>query len=670
MNRFYSNFHEGLMITALMCMMFSGNPAESLDDKRLEKIRNGFEERRQTAFQKAQGEPLEIAEIEDPLKPGRSRFSRAFSYSIIDFAMAALWNNEQIETANEALIKNAEFYINNRGPRNDRDSFYWAGDVLCRIVEFFGENGSKAQGRLSKKAENKILKMMWMYVETNSKVDSLDEVHNTYDNWNWRNLKQQGFPPLPLSASLETNTWDVIESENHHAQKFTVLWHFSKLLSDHPEYRDREYADGYTAEEHHQAWTRYLKEFIRQRAKKGLFVEMANGLYNAHTLKGFYNFHDFAEDRELRTLAGNLLDLYFASWAQEQINGVRSGGRSRMYKHWILSGQGNTIRSWMWFYLGIGSSRNTHGSRATVATSPYRLPLVVMDIALDRTDRGSYELHERRPGLAHQDLYTNPHYQLRTEFGGILRYSYVTPDFIMGMPLLEARPREDWTLISSQNRRQAVIFSSHRKARIIPICKSDSPTYNEQWGVQKKGAMITQKLPGDEYSRSANGLRVWFSSPGLEDPIDKRGWAFTRTRNAYAAVRPARGGYSWQKPSDDTNINGVFMTLKNGQSPVIIQVARARRYSSFREFQNDILDRSVTWQKNHLTYKNVNGDTLTLPAFTDNVSPGTNTRPIINDEPIDLAPAHVFRSPFIRSRWNSGVINIKKDDRALELDFR
>ena len=658
------------MITALVCMVFSGNPAESLDDNRLEKIQNGFEKRRQIAFQKAKGEQLEIAEIEDPISPGRGRFSRDFSYSIIDFSMAALWNNEQIKTANEALIKNAEFYINNPGARNDRDSFYWAGDVLCRIVELFGENGSKAPGRLSNEAENKIFKMMWTYVETNSKVDSLDEVHDTYEDWNWGNMKQAGFPPLPLSASLETNTWDVIESENHHAQKFTVLWHFSKLLSNHPDYRNREYADGHTAEEHHQAWTRYLKEYIRQRAKKGLFIEMANGFYNAHTLKGFYNFHDFAEDRELRTLAGHLLDLYFASWAQEQINGVRSGGRSRMYKHWILSGERNPIRSWMWFYLGIGSSQNTHGSRATVATSRYRLPLVVMDIALDRKGRGSYEIHERRPGLAHQNLYTNPHYQLRTDFGGVVRYSYVTPEFIMGIPLLEARPSKDWTLISSQNRRQGVIFSSHRKARIIPICTSDSPTFNEQWGVQKKGAMITQELPGNGYSRRANGLRVWFSKPGLDDPIDQGRWAFTRTPDAYAAVRPARGGYSWQEPSDDTHTNGVFMTLKNGQSPVIIQVARARRFSSFRAFQNEILDRSISWENNHLTYKNLQGDTLTLPAFTDEASPGTGTRPMINGEAIDLAPAHVFHSPFIRSRWNSGLVKVEKDDRSLTLDFR
>ena len=53
---------------------------------------------------------------------------------------------------------------------------------------------------------------------------------------------------------------------------------------------------------------------------------MANDWYNCHTLKGIYNLYDFSADQKLRKKAGNFLTLYYARWAQEQIDGVRGGG--------------------------------------------------------------------------------------------------------------------------------------------------------------------------------------------------------------------------------------------------------------------------------------------------------------------------------------------------------
>ena len=46
--------------------------------------------------------------------------------------------------------------------------------------------------------------------------------------------------------------------------------------------------------------------------------------------QGIYNFRDFADDPTLRIRAGLLLDLYWATWGQEQINGVRGGGKTRV----------------------------------------------------------------------------------------------------------------------------------------------------------------------------------------------------------------------------------------------------------------------------------------------------------------------------------------------------
>jgi len=57
---------------------------------------------------------------------------------------------------------------------------------------------------------------------------------------------------------------------------------------------------------------------------------------------------------------------------------------------------------------------------------------------------------------------------MRTDGGGILRYSYCDPAFIMGTPMTAARPLEDWAAISAQNRWQGLIFAGEHDARIVP----------------------------------------------------------------------------------------------------------------------------------------------------------------------------------------------------------
>ena len=637
-------------------MLITAGWAYSLTEQELVVLRDGFEARRDAAFDALRDKPLVIAEKQPPLSPGRGTYSRHFAYSITDFAMKAFWLNEQIDTANEALQTYSKYYISDRHGRNDRDSFYWAVDVVSRIVEFYGRNGTIAKGRLTEQTEDLILEMMWQYAKECSKVDSLDKVYAVYAKWDW---STSGGEPIPVSAEVDrSKTWDVIESENHHAMKVSTVWHFSRLLSLSPKYDQLKYDDGFTAGEHLAAWTRYSKEYLRQRAKKGLCLEMADGTYNAHTLKGIYNYYDFSDDRELRALAGNLLTLYYASWAQEQIDGVRGGGKSRMNGEKGLRTI-TPITHNMWYYAGLGSPSTPTQEMFTVLTSGYRPPLVVIDLVLDVQGRGNYELHERPLGLADGGFYRNPHYKLRTDYGGIVRYSYCTPDFIMGMPVVEARPFTDWILISSQSRWLGVIFAGDLDARIYPQCKPDdgSVTFNQQWGVQKKGTMISQRLPKD-MSQGAGDMQVWFSKDGLENRLEKSGWIFTEAKGAFAAVRPARGEYSWQPQQP----KGQWLTFADISSPAIIEVAQKRDFKDYAAFQDAVLTLPVVWNGQVLNYTGLGGDKFTFYAdYSD--------KPKINGKPFNYAPENVFESPFINSKWDSGVVTITKGDKKLVLDF-
>ena len=458
--------------------------AETYSDAQLTAIRNGFESRREAMIRSLADKPFRPAAKRPPLKPGRGRYTRQYSYSVTDFAMKSYWLNQQLPEANAALTENCRFYIQNPAERNDRDSFYWASDVICRMVELFGSHGSIAAGRMDAATQDAVLEMAWLYCLDNS-----------------------------LLADAETSkskTWYIRESENHHLQHFSTCWHFTKFLQDAPPYQTRRLQDGQTAAAHFRAWTQYAKEYLAQRARKGLFVEIASTGYGFQSLKCIYGFYDFADDPVLQQRAGYFLDLFWADWAQEQIDGVRGGGKTRIYQDLNSQVQINDRTAEMAkYYLGTGNLVPPSGNLYSPLTSAYRLPLVVMDIALDREGRGVYEVKERRMGLAQAGYYTPPAYRLRTDFGGILRYSYCTPDFIMGTLMHQARPLEDWVMISSQNRWHGVIFHGHPNARIYPQCRAaaDRRTLNQQWSVQRQGTLIAQKLDAQRFGRRAQEMR-------------------------------------------------------------------------------------------------------------------------------------------------------------------
>ena len=604
----------------------------SYDDSYLIKIRYGYEQRRVLAFEQLRSKPLVREAVIPPIFPDGSNFSRGYSYSLVDFALKCFWLNEQIDAANEALLENANYYIGYPVAYKDKDSFYWAADELCRILEYFGSRGTIRAGLVTKETEERIFLMMWQYSKMQSKVTRAE---------------------YKISK-----TWYVEESENHHIQRFYAAWHFAMFLKENSLYKDLRYDDGFTAAEHFAAWNDYIKQWIPERARKGLFVEMANDGYGLETLKGVYNFYDFADDPQLRQLSGKLLDLYWAAWAQEQLSGVRGGGKSRIYPDGSSHGR-TAFWKMAWYYLGINEMTKPEGNLLTLITSTYRMPLVVMDIALDAAGRGDYEIVQRNPGLAEGGFYTpKPNYHLQ-ENGGVIRYSYCSPNFIMGSLACEARRYEDWVMISSQNRWMGIIYNKNPDARIFPLCKTgeDERAYNQMWAVQKNGTMIVQKLKNQLHSRGAGEMQVWISKQGLSSPVENKGWVFVDCGKSFTAIKPVNGGYKWLNKKA-----GKWMVCKDQYTPIIFEVVPKSAYPSMSAFQGKIIANNYSLQNNILHYNSLDGNLLTLPTDYKGL-------PSVNGKEVNLAPDLVWDSPFIASTFNSGIVKIQKGDRTLNLDF-
>ncbi len=604
-----------------------------LSESALMTIRDGYSARVGAMFETAKGKPLVRRNIQAPIGDGRAKNVHAYAFSLTEYATAKLWLGEDVAGANSALVEIADRYLAHPDEVRDRDNFHWHSEMWLRLIELFGSSGRSVKGLVTPETETKMLEAVWLYCK--------------------RRQEDQGrYETLAVADRETSETWYIYESENHHSQSFCTQWNYAKLVRDRPGFKDRRYDDGRTAAEHYESWNAYLKLYFAQRARKGLLIEAMSQNYNQETLKGIFNIFDFAGDPELKRLAGLYLDLYFAYWGEEQLGGISGGAKSRIYVD--IAPRPSQLG---YVFFGIGRTPGFGSDLLSAMTTTYRPPLVDVDIACDVAGRGDYEVMQRPPGLAEPGQQSPPVYHMRTDYGGIARYAYCTPDFIMGTAMFEARPVTDWALISSQNGSHGVIFSGSDTAAILPQCEiaNGRTAYNSQWSVQKKGTMISQKL---KTNRGAGPTRVWFSSAGLSEPLEENGWIFTEAAGAYAAVRLASGGHHWQ----DVKSRGRWLYPDDEYSPVVLEVARKSRFKSFAGFRANVGGREISEENGKLTFTGIDGDHFVFPLDYEG-------KPTIDGQAVDYSPPMVFDSPFLQSKWDSGVVRIQKGERKLMLDF-
>jgi hypothetical protein len=593
-----------------------------MSDSELKAALGAFEARRDEMLKE------QVAHPYPPLKD-----SPLWHYA--DFALAALYRNERAAEANAAILR-----IQKECPIDE--NFHWGINLLNRIYFLFNAKSTHFPGRLTPEAEAALADILWRWAQ----------------------------PICKMKLADPERTWWIWGSENHGAMRWSGFWGVAQILSQTPDYLNRRYEDGSTPAQKAEAWNAFYKRFSRERAGKGLLVEIGSS-YNNYTLQGWYNMADFATDPVLKKRMEMLLDLFWADWAIEQIDGVRGGGKHRIYPgRAATQGRFSGGQSLSWFYFGLGVPRSQHPSVMCLATSAYRPPLCVADMALDIVGRGTYEYTSRRPGLnllpkpTEADEHT---YVLRPDYGGILRYTYCTPDFVIGTSMVEARPAEEWSAISSQNRWDGVIFAGHPDARIFaqPFKPERGSFYNPHWTIQHKGVLILQKLRTNKHAR---GQRVWFSAALKR--TEEGGWVFAEVPRAYAACRIVRGEAKWE-PDDPKQHHeatrkpdeGMWLACADEYSPIIIEVARKCDFADFEAFKSAIKANPLSLQNGVLRYQGL-ADAGEFTFYTESPQP-----PLLNGKPINFRPPKVYDSPFIQSDYDSGVVVLQKDQRRVVLDF-
>ena len=170
-------------------------------------------------------------------------------------------------------------------------------------------------------------------------------------------------------------TYRCYHTENHQA-----LYHTAELLAGQL-YKKRKFTDGKNGFEHIRHAKERLLPWLDYRFRFG-FSEWLSTYYDVEVLL-LTNLYDFAEDKEIRRRAGNVLNLLFFDMALNSRDGYLCGAAGRTYASSLLDGTHNT-GAICWLAFGVGDyCRNQMAGAIALASSSYRCPELIADIARD-----------------------------------------------------------------------------------------------------------------------------------------------------------------------------------------------------------------------------------------------------------------------------------------------
>jgi len=590
-------------------------------------------------------------------------------------AFARLWLNREMPEANRLLRQAEQGIIKHEKGQGgmtveiaSSEHVKWQMRTWNRVYQLFHDKSRFYPGRLDAETQAVVERMFWLYV-----------------------IKMSRFERAGLD-----HVWSIHGSENHEMMHYSNALLALQALKNSPEYKNRILPDGRSVKAHYEAWNTYYKEYCVSRAKHGLLVEVFSQYGPSYTLPEMMNMRDLSEDEVLRERMDKILHLIWADWAVGQIRGVRGGGRTRIYQDDSKSkgrltgwGSGDRWRNMGQSFLGTREwwgprqvpNHPIQGTTFVLATTGYRLPDVIMDIAQDVEGRGEYTYVARRIAkqkhMKAKDIPVkhSPWYAFEPTDPRMIGYDYCTPDYVMGSLMIDPKlPRvsshlyqegqdlpEGYPALTSQNRYHGIVFASDLNARVVPQCEglANGKTYGEQQAVQHENVLLVQR---HAKAKTTGDMRVIWGGKGMKTRIvELSGWQILREGNAWLGVK----GFSRTKSNESCGSswdNDVILRMNDGKAPVAFVAGQIKDFSDTDTFAKYL---------HGFTGKLENGRFILTEDSKDFISLHLESEalPEIYGKPINLNPDMLFDSPFISSEHGRGVVTIQKGHRKLKIDL-
>ena len=347
--------------------------------------------------------------------------------------------------------------------------------------------------------------------------------------------------------------------------------------------------------------------------------------------------------------------------------------------------------------------------------SGYELPKVVQMMAHDREGMGNFIYQARGIGEA-EDKQPRPPGTERTLIinpeSRFLKYSYITPLYTLSTQM--DHPRAIHSHLSKVGRWHGMTITNNPDTRIVPVSlpvESDYSGSKRQYNMEGKyktfqngNTLILQRsrsfseINPDWYplykQRTDQAIYIGNS---WDEHVKRSGWLFLRKDDVYAAILVVLWDKAYEeekakKKTMDTQklFHGAeedatvklaehpytmkyddrFIVLNDRYSPVILQAGDKKQFESFEKFMTHVENASISLYKTVVPSFNIL--VLTPPGKDADemvFNAANNEIPMLNGEHINYELPMTFNSPFIKSEFKSGKIEIQYDGEKLNLDF-
>lgn len=400
--------------------------------------------------------------------------------------------------------------------------------------------------------------------------------------------------------------------------------------------------------------------------------------YTRNKLAALLNLRDAEKDENLRRLIDSAIDVLLIDMVQESISGYWGGARCRSFED-IAPLPGDLI-NFVLFGLPAPKVSQDQFDPTTIhlGSTRYTPPPVLVRLATEMEHRGAYEIKNR-----FCLDYSSPE-----QSGDGRKYTYVTPSYILGSFQLrddsvpwQSRPWDLLIIDKNQIGRRLFTFTGdqlfsgarppldqeyyhwnatcfqHRNVIYCRFHKSD----------RKRAQKVPTAPPRIDRRFVQWPTRLWIPN-AINTVQSEQQWWFSQVETVYMAFRPIAGaGYWWKNveiPQYDEGA-ATILSFQDLYTGFIIEVEDASNFNSFDQYQAQVLQTPLGTDENSVTFVSRRGDVYLFPMEGDRFMVNGRVIDPWNDDSYKL-----ISSPFAKSEYGSGLIEVAWDEYRLTIDIR
>ena len=485
------------------------------------------------------------------------------------------------------------------------------------------------------------------------------------------------------SDRLEAKTREAIRrfflgrdfASRHHSENHELLFRASRYLMARALRTETFQAYGRTGAQLAREDAEWLLHFIRYRAERG-WGEFDSSCYFSPDWECAISLHDFcgsdasltspedaAKDATIRRLSGRMLDLLLTDMAVDSLNGMYGGAHGRIYQVQALDHRDEATFPLQYLYFGNvdPAALGARGTLVDALTSGYRPHPLVVEIALDRPV--AYENRERKH--LHNTADVRP---MEPVEGSIRKYTYYTPRYVLGAVQYQDPYPEDcrgkWYARHEQHEWDLTV-GSRTSARIFTHHPGESGPEHGYWTgdircccghfLQSRTAVLAlYDIPPDQ---PLQFIHACVPRRAFDEVVEENGFIFVREEGVFAALRML-GGHVWTTEGDWKDLE---VQSPGGRNGAVCEVGLLEAFGSFDAFRQEIASNELRFDAGEmrLTYASQRAGRLALD---------TKGRREVDGASLDLEYP-TYDCLYLKSAWKSGVVEVRKGDRRLTLDF-